>query len=163
MSFYRDSKEGDTMLALPQVGTCSRIQAELRNPKYNRLCDLADFNGKKESYQTMMFGESTIKVKSTWPDLLDIIKECEAAHKPKPPAHNSMPSYPRQLSFVEKHRIGSHREHQEWAGYGGKIHTANPIITDFETVYLDCLPGKAWVEASGGYGIKMEGGLSRCT
>lgn len=135
------------MLALPQKGTCTTIQETLSGNRWYDKRNAADFNGLKESYQTMMFGESTIKVKSTWPDLLDIIKEAEKIHSGKSPKSNPVPAYPRQLSFVESHRTGSHREHREWEGYGGIKHTANLIVEDFETVYLDCLPGKEWLEA----------------
>jgi RNase P subunit RPR2 len=52
-----------------------------------------------------------------------------------------------QKSFIETVKTGSHRDHKEWKGYGGKKHTSNDIVTDYKTVFNDCLPGKEWLEA----------------
>jgi hypothetical protein len=122
-----------SVLLLPQVGTCSRIQAALKTSKYTRLCDLADYNGKPISYQTMMFGESVIKVKSTWPELHDIVKECATIHDKKPHKHNPLPPYPKQLSFVEIPR------HNTW-GLGLEHEY------DDEPIYKDCLCGVEWLK-----------------
>ena len=96
----------------------------------------------RDSYQTMSIGGNLLTVNSHNPKLYDVIAEAVKVADSKP--RKFVAKSPPLPLFVETVSIGSHRELDNNPIYK---HPINRIVSDYTTIFHDCLCGKEWLEA----------------
>lgn len=109
------------------------------------LCHKLDENRIIET-KTVSVGNSTAHI-TACPDCLAKIEKDMVASQKGITRQTSIQTA-RPPLFIEEVRIGSHKEHHI-AEYEikGKHPEWDTVVTDYKTVFHDCLPGKNWLEA----------------
>ena len=96
---------------------------------------------KHDSYQQVIIGGHMVILNATSPKLYETIAEIQKTADSKP--RKFVAKVAPLPSFVEVHRVGSHKEFVETS----PKHGYHKIVEGFNTYYKDCLCGKEWLEA----------------
>ena len=99
----------------------------------------------KPSYQQMLIGNNTVTLSATLPKLYEYIKEAQKAQTIKPHDGLAVAPYNQIPMFIEKIRTGSHVEPDPETDADGTTITYGRYVTDYKTVYHDCLVPKEWL------------------
>jgi hypothetical protein len=131
------------ILLLPEFCKTTEIQNKVVREKWKHIEPDNIFSSRvRASYQQMIIGGHSITLKATSAKLYDMIAELQKVADGK----ERKPAIPKakQLHFVETVSVGSHRELDDNPIYR---HPINRIVSDYTTIFHDCLCGKEWLEA----------------